>query len=318
MKNKYLLISLCLIFAIGIFSFWLNSFRFNISEPMLDVEYKKEIIKASKNPFYKLENMRAIAGEKEFIQFVKENNNNSQIYTPSEENIQKGIYRANLHTHTLQSDGRVSVKHRLDSAQEHAEKHFKDGYMYIGITDHNTVLGAKDAVDVVQKNPDKYKNIKIVLGMETYTSFNSKYSKSPVDIHVLNWCINPFDQFLNREFYKRDDANKWNRWFPDRTFEFAISYMSDYSIPAIAHPIRHGLSEDKYKKVYFDEMLTKYKKLSKKPLIVEGYYQVYPRYFSDEYYKTRVIEYIDYINKKADELGILKTGGTDAHGASIF
>ena len=185
MKKKNFLIAITGILLIIFFSLiFILSGRYKISEPMADIEYKKDIIKESNNIFYKLERLRPIVGKEELTEFIKRNNNNPEIYTPSKENIEKGIFRANLHMHTFNSDGKVSVRERMDEAQTYAQSHIKDGYMYIAITDHNTILGAKEVVDILQKNPGKYKNIKIILGIEVYTSFKTKYYKKQIDIHV--------------------------------------------------------------------------------------------------------------------------------------
>ena len=94
--------------------------------------------------------------------------------------------------------------------------------------------------------------------------------------------------------------------------------MSDYSIPGIAHPIRYTDDIGKNKYLYIDEMLKKYKVLSKKPLFIEGYYQSYKKYYDEKTIKNNILPYVKYANKKADEYKILKTGGIDSHGHSIF
>ena len=318
-KKKSLIVLLIAIFISVLYLlFYIFFARYNISSPMMDIEYKKSIIKESHNLFYKLENLRPVVGEEELSEFIRNNNKNPQIYTPSTENIKNGIYRANLHMHTIQSDGKASVKERLDMAQEYAENKIKDGYMYIAITDHNTILGAKDVVKVLQKYPNKYKNVKVILGMEVYTAFSSKYYDKPVEIHVLNWCLNPYDKFLNKEFFKPSSANKWNRTSPDRDFDYVILMMSKYAIPGIAHPIRYTnrIGNNKYK--YMDEMMSRYVSLTSKIPFAEGYYQVYPRYYEKEFFKGVISPYIEFVNNKADQHGITKTGSTDSHSFTIF
>ncbi len=318
LNKKTIILSFILSIFITGFSLLTYHRYYNITAPMQDIAYKRAIIRESHNLFYRLENLRPVVGEEELTQFIKENNKNPQIYTPSKANIEKGIFRANLHMHTLQSDGHASVKKRLDDAQEYAQNNIKDGYMYIAITDHNTILGAKEVVEILQKNPDKYKNIKVILGMEIFTGFNSKYSSKPVEIHVLNWCLNPYDKFLNQEFYKAPDANKWNRTRPDRDFDQVITMMSKYAIPGIAHPVRYTDRIDGNRYLYVDEMMKRYSQLSAKPLFAEGYYQVYPRYYSHEFVKNYILPYNSFVNKKTDEYNIIKTGSTDSHSEEIF
>ena len=319
LKKKIILSIFSTIFLVLSFLFYDICFgRYIVNIPMRDIEYKKAIIKDSNNLLYRLENLRPVVGEEELTEFIKNNNDNPEIYTPSKENINNGVFRANLHMHTLNSDGKASVKERLDEAQQYAQNNIKNGYMYIAITDHNTINGAKEVVEVLQKNPHQYPNIKVILGMEVFSEFKSKYYSKPVQIHVLNWCLNPYDKFLNKEFYKAPNANKWNRYGKDRDFDKLIPMMSKYAITGIAHPIRYTTRIGKNKHLYMEEMLDRYSKLSTKPLFAEGYYQAYPRFYSHEKLKNVIIPYSDYVNKKLGEKNIIRTGSTDSHSKTIF
>ena len=319
MKKKILISIFSFIFLLFIFLIYdVYLGRYAIPANMQDIEYKKAIIKDSHNLLYRLENLQPVVGEEELTEFIKKNNNNKQIYIPSKENIINGIYQANLHMHTLNSDGNASVKERMDEAQNYAQHYIKNGYMYIAITDHNTINGAKEVVEILQKNPNKYKNIKIILGMEVFSRFNSKYYDKPVEIHVLSWCLNPYDEFLNKEFYKAPNANKYNRYGQDRDFVKLIPMMSKYSLPGIAHPIRYTNRIGENKFLYIEELLKSYSELNTKPLFAEGYYQAYPKFYHPEKIKREIIPYSKYLNKKLDEYNITKTGGTDSHSKTIF
>ena len=288
-----------------------------ISAPMQDIEYKKAIIRDSHNPFYKLESLRPLVGETELIEFIKQNDSNPQIYVPSEKNIRKGIYRANLHTHTNNSDGNPTVEERLEEAQEYAAKRIKDGYMYLAITDHNTVLGAQEVIKALQKNAGKYKNIKVVAGLEIYTRFhNSALSEKPTDIHVLLWCINPYDEFLNQEFYKADLNDKWN--WKERDFDETIKTMSEYGLVGVAHPARYTAHLNDNKQKHIENMFDRYAANSNKPLFTEGYYQVYKGREIEKVMGDKFGAYLDFINEQAEKRNIIRTGSTDAHGPSIF
>lgn len=284
---------------------------------MQDIEYKKAIIRDSHNPFYKLESLRPLVGETELIEFIKQNDSNPQIYVPSEKNIRKGIYRANLHTHTNNSDGNPTVEERLEEAQEYAAKRIKDGYMYIAITDHNTVLGAQEVIKALQKNAGKYKNIKVVAGLEIYTRFhNSALSEKPTDIHVLLWCINPYDEYLNQAFYKADLNDKWN--WKERDFDETIKTMSEYGLVGVAHPARYTAHLNDNKQKHIENMFDRYAANSNKPLFTEGYYQVYKGREIEKVMGDKFGAYLDFINEQAEKRNIIRTGSTDAHGPSIF
>ena len=315
-KNLLKLILVIFIMTFSCIS-W-QMYRYHINSPMLDIEYKKAILRDSHNYTYTLEALRPLMGPEELTQFIKDNNDNPQIYTPSIENIKSGKFRANLHMHTTMSDGITTVQKRMDDAEKYAKEKIDGGKMVIAITDHNTVLGAKEIIKVLEKGKNKYNDIKVVPGMEIFTHYqNSKFKDSYVDIHVLLWSINPYDKFLNEEFYKEKLKDKWN--YKDRDFDWVIETMSKHGIVGIAHPARYTSAMKEKKYPYITEMLTRYNKLnSSDTKFVEGYYQSYMQTGTGEHLGSEYDKYINHINNEAKKLGIIRTGSTDAHGYSIF
>ncbi len=318
-KNLIKTLLLLFVFLITGAYFYADLSRYHVDSPMPDIEYKKAILRDSHNVKYNLEALRPIMGPKELEQFIKENDDNLQIYTPSETNINSGNYKANLHMHTTMSDGIATVEQRMNEAQNYAQKNIKNGYMVIAITDHNTVLGAKEVIKILEQNPKRYKNIKVIPGIE----INSRYYVSnvaprPIDIHVLLWAINPYDKFLETEFYKADLNDKWNIKLPIKDFGEVIETMSKYGIVGIAHPARYNedLGEKKYP--YITELFTRYKNIEGKIKFTEGYYQSYKQTQTGPLLGTEYDKYINYINSEAKRLGIIRTGSTDAHGNTIF
>lgn len=284
-----------------------------------DLAYKKAILSSSGNPKYTLKALSPIMGPYELTGFLKNNDLKPYVYTPSVSNISKGLFRANLHMHTTNSDGAATVKERLDLAQKFAETFLQNGYVVIAITDHNTILGAKEVVKVLEENPNKYTRIKVVLGIEIFTEYrNSQIADEPIQIHVLTLCINPYNTFLNKEFYKKDLNDPFNRPMPDRNFDWVISVMSNYGITGPAHPARYTSHLGKKKYAYMTEMLTRYKKLNRNISFTEGYYQSYPATSTKEHLGDEYEYYIKYINNECKRLGILRSGSTDAHGKSML
>ena len=219
--------------------------------------------------------------------------------------------------HTTNSDGSVSAEFLMDQAQMYAENNLNGKPFYLAITDHNTVLGAKEVIKVLQKNPNKYKNIKVITGIEIFSGYKNKYSEKPINIHVLAWCINPYDKFLNKEFYKKDLKNKWNRTHPDPEFRNVLDYMSKRSIVVIAHPARYLDSIVNEKENYISDLFKNYKSLNKgNVLFTEGYYQ--SNHLILKPFDQKAKAFLNYINKEAKECGIIRTGSTDVHGYSIF
>ena len=308
-----------LIIILSFLLYWVFYGRYLTKAPVLDLAYKKNILKESGNIFYSLENLRPLVGPEELVKLIEANDVNAQSYTPGNENIINGKYIANLHMHTIYSDGKSSVEYLLDTAQAYAEKYLNGENFYMAITDHNTILGTKELIRVLQKNARKYKNIKVVAGIEIFSSYKtSSISKRPVEIHVLTLAVNPYDRFLNKEFYKKDLSNIYNRKRPDHDFDKLISDMENYGVVGIAHPLRYTtfLGDDKY--AYMDELLTRFKNQTKGPVFVEGYYQVYPLLPEKKILGDEFDRYYNFVIRKADNLGIYRTGSTDVHGLSIF
>lgn len=135
------------------------------------------------------------------------------------ENVLNGQFRINLHAH-LNSDGTMSVRELLDQSAGYADYretvlHKKDPVV-IGITDHDMLEGAKEAVRIIADNPEKYQNIKVMLGIEFNTYDDSR------QFEAIGYCINPFDKCLNeflesrrqinREYLERFLRNEVNEW----------------------------------------------------------------------------------------------------------
>ncbi|MFR1673212.1 MAG: PHP domain-containing protein, partial [Candidatus Gastranaerophilaceae bacterium] len=114
--------------------------------------------------------------------------------------LENGEFKANLHCHTNHSDGLSDVKNILEQANKIADK---NGFFLLAITDHDTINGTLEALKIISSNPDKYKNLKVILGLEISTvAINFKNQKQPVSVHLLVYGINPFDKKLE-EFLER-------------------------------------------------------------------------------------------------------------------
>lgn len=288
-----------------------------LSARIKDIPYKEDILKDCNQTDYNFANLAPVAGKQEVIQFIKKNDKNPQIYQNTEENINNKIYRANLHLHTVNSDGKLKVEDALNQAQKYAENLPAREFFYIAFTDHNTVLGSQEVVKTLQKNPNKYNKIKIILGMEIFTGYEYNNDEF-LPIHILAWGLNPYDKFLCTAFNKPYLDEKWN--YRERFFDEAISVMGKYSLIGVAHPARYisFLEEKKYE--HIQEMFKRYKiaNSSNKFYFTEGYYQSYPltktkNELGDEYDK-----FINYINDEAYKQGIIRTGSLDTHGPSVF
>ena len=124
-------------------------------------------------------------------------------------NLKKGLYEANLHVHTLNSDGSATTERLLRNAEAIAKYNSKfNTHFMLSITDHDTLEGTKEALEIFKRNPNKYSHLKLTTGLEISTFENKlENQKSPVAIHLLTYCINPYDVTLN-EFLKKKSQLK--------------------------------------------------------------------------------------------------------------
>lgn len=277
----------------------------------MDDNYRMEIIAKSGNPTYKVENLSSIVGPEELGEFIKGNNTNAFIYTPSSENLIKGLFRANFHIHTTNSDGALNVKEVLDQAEAYSTR--INNKFYIAITDHETVQGLKQIVDILQQYPNKYKNLKIVLGIELTSKLEADLNvmKYPITMHVLGLAINPYDEELNASFSQKGPTKTEEG--PTRDFKDAFRILRDKGLAGIAHPLRYVTADNIIgdKKRFYNYMIGKYVMIgTKQPLFAEGYYQSYPANIT----KAQINEF----NESLRQSNIMLTGGTDTHGKSIF
>lgn len=285
------------------------------SAQQYDVEYKKALIKSSGHSEYKLKNMKSIIGEQELELIIKEYDDKPYKYWSDKEQfsdkigLKEGTYRASLHSHTTASDGKATPEQALEQAVEYAKTvkklYPKEKYpIIVAITDHYNTEGCQWAIDAIQKNPKKYKDIKVLLGMETtaLTKFPSDDNRG-TRVHVLLWAINPYlPQMTQMNFLP---------------FEKLVSEAQEleYGVVGLAHPLRYY--EEKYRnnpeitKKLITEYYNAYVGMKKdKFLFAEAYYQPYRFKMPAELY--------DYVTEESNRCGFYKTGSQDSHGYTIF
>ena len=118
--------------------------------------------------------------------------------------VKNRTLRINLHNHTTASDGKLSVEEILEQARKWADEVFRvkgnDGKppFVFAITDHDTMQGTKEAVRIIAKNPERFKNLKLVLGGEfSVAHTNPTDVHSPLNFELIGYGMNPFNQGLN-------------------------------------------------------------------------------------------------------------------------
>lgn len=189
-----------------------------------DAKYRNKIAEAvglDVGDSYKLS---SIVGAEEFTKVAKEFEQNPEVFSPgtpnysyfdsvssfNNENLANGVFGANLHSHTENSDGVLSVKEFLDKCVEYADRRFEKVKkpFYVAITDHDTVNGCKEAVEIISKEPKKFKNLKLILGIEnTFVYKNPELLHEDANIHVLSYGINPYSPQIDGIIGKKMEKN---------------------------------------------------------------------------------------------------------------
>ncbi len=197
-----------------------------------DIDYRKLLLKGLKVDKADLYKLRPIAGPQEYKNIVKEFSENPIHYTAGDSlitdlkdvyplnGVQSKTFRASMHMHTLHSDGKLSVQELLDKSAKYADEVFeaiqnnpqakaKNAPFTVAITDHDTLEGCKEAVKIISANPEKYKNLRVVLGVEMTVENRMLRDNltAPVPIHMTVLGVNPYSSELNQLF----DEKKINR-----------------------------------------------------------------------------------------------------------
>lgn len=198
----------------------IDKFKKDCSLFSSDNEYRKNLALAlglNKDEYFLL---RPIIGENELKSIVE--NLNEKNFMPGErldltkvdshndKYLKTGEFKANLHIHTLHSDGRLTIKDYLNQAKKLADENYQknnaDMPLVLALTDHDCIDGAKEIAIELAKNPTDYNNLRLVLGVELSTITNQfKNLKKPLLIHTHMFCINPFDEKLNHFINKKRD-----------------------------------------------------------------------------------------------------------------
>lgn len=282
---------------------------------MQDYQYKATLVKDSGNPNYKIENMKSIIGEKELTKIIKKYDKHHEYFMADiyEKGDQKGVknltYKAGFHSHTTASDGQMTPLEALNQAAEYGDKvkakhPFEKYPIILAYTDHYHANGCKEAIDILQKNPEKYRNVKVLLGMETAsTTHLPSDDEDGSCIHILLWAINPYIPQI-------DEMN----FLPDYKETIKRTQALRYGIIGIAHPLRYFLREDRNDeqvKKLISELFSEYSTLKNDKIqFTEGYYQPYRFDVSQDLYS--------FTQNEAKKYGIFLTGSHDSHGKSIF
>lgn len=113
-------------------------------------------------------------------------------------------FRMNLHMHSVCSDGSFSLEDYLEKGQQYASLSAKKvddldrlPALTLGLTDHDTIHGLQELLKILALNPEKYQNLRVVLGCEFSCAYRSEEMfNQPFSFELLHYGINPFDQAI--------------------------------------------------------------------------------------------------------------------------
>lgn len=176
-----------------------------------DILYRKQLLENAGLSTVNYKSIRSIIGPSEIKAIIEDYDGHGEYYCAGENGANIPNIRANLHIHTQASDGFFDIQTLLDDAAAHADKvmnkHRKP--FIIAITDHDTVRGTRKAIEIIAKNPEKYKNLRVILGIEftAYDNILPKVLNKPTNIDVLAYGIDPNEGKLV-EFIRRTKKYK--------------------------------------------------------------------------------------------------------------
>ncbi len=122
-----------------------------------------------------------------------------QDYYVSKEAVDNCLLKADLHSHTLFSDGLGTVADIMEEAAAYGDRlHAKTGEKFIfSITDHDGVEGVKEALEIIAQNPKRFENMRFVPGVELSFVHPTGFDKNTEGAEFLMHCINPYSKGLN-------------------------------------------------------------------------------------------------------------------------
>ncbi|MDD3012538.1 MAG: hypothetical protein PHC34_02405 [Candidatus Gastranaerophilales bacterium] len=163
---------------------------------------RKNILAALKLPDHEKWKLTSLIGPEELKMLLIKFDKTPEVYVPGTKE-----YGVDLHIHSTCSDGNGTPKEILNIFAEYADRRTASTVLnserkagnipfIFALTDHNAFKGCKDIIEIIAKNPYKYRNIGFITGS---AEISSKYT-SPVlertisESEFLLYGANPFDK----------------------------------------------------------------------------------------------------------------------------
>lgn len=142
---------------------------------------------------------------------------------------------ADLHTHTVNSDGTYTVEELVKKASE-------KGLKVLAVTDHDTIDGLRD--DEKIKEYEKKYGVEIIRGIEMSCNLDGK------DVHILGYFLNLQDkEFLSQLDRIAEIRNERN--------EKIIKKLADLNLPVTMEELKETVQGNVISKAHFAEIMLK-------------------------------------------------------------
>lgn len=142
---------------------------------------------------------------------------------------------ADLHTHTVNSDGTFTVEQLVESAH-------KKGLKVVAITDHDTVDGLRDEKKL-EEYSKKY-DIEIIKGIEMSCNLDGK------DVHILGYFLNLQDKDFLKELERISEIRN------ERNYKI-IEKLNALNLPITMEELESIVQGNVISKAHFAEIMVK-------------------------------------------------------------
>lgn len=233
-------------------------------------------------------------------------------------NPQSDKFNIDLHLHTTASDGKFTPETLFTAVKKRIEQmpvtEREKGFV-VAITDHDTVEGVKETLKYIVQNPKEMEGIRFVPGIEFSTFYeNEDFLTKPVEIHLLLYGINPYNEAFKNIVPGYKKPQKMN------CFEILKSVPDSFA--AIAHPIRMDFKDKLKPGITEEEALLKVLKDFKE----KGGRAAEANYQMNEEVESEVSMMPDLcirtkeklVADKVREAGLICSGGVDNHGDTLY
>lgn len=154
-------------------------------------------------------NLRSLISADELLVELKKLK--KENYIASNANIKTGTFTADLHSHSIFSDGKANVESLLNEVANYANQlNKKNNNKFIfALTDHDTCNGVKEAIKLIAENPEKYKNVRFITGAELSLAVKSNKTNNNFETaEILAYGFNPFDKKISTFFENIQNKRK--------------------------------------------------------------------------------------------------------------